>query len=275
MTSATAPACGWKPPIRSILNYPNSDDGDRDFDGADRCRTGSIWLSVLDVTGDTAGLQFSLEAWYDSVYQTHTGNNSPATYTPVSVPNTAFAQAVKNLDGHYVDIGDSFVYANFHLGGMPLSLRVGRQTLVVGREPRFFPGQWHRRRAGAGGLYQEQRVRRRAIPKDACSSGEPAFADLQLAGPACRWRPITSSRAAPRAFPASAAISAPATSWGRAPSAPFYPRATFLLHAQDRATTRRRAVRRRALRKTIDDVDLGLYALRYNAKYPVTLPPIR
>ena len=119
-----------------ILSYPNSDDGDRDF-GRGLMSNRLDLLSVLDVTGDSAGLQLSIEAWYDSVYQSHTDNNSPATYNPVSVPNTQFAHAVKNLDGQHADIGDSFVYGNFHLGDMPLSLRVGRQTLLWG-ESLFF-----------------------------------------------------------------------------------------------------------------------------------------
>ena len=53
----------------------------------------------------------SVEAWYDTVYQRHTANNSPATYNP-SVPSTPIRPATVNLDGQYADLGDTFVYGN-------------------------------------------------------------------------------------------------------------------------------------------------------------------
>ena len=54
-----------------------------------------------------------------------------------SATSSRFTPAAKNLDGQHADLGESFVYGNFSLGGMPLSLRLGRQTLLWG-ESLFF-----------------------------------------------------------------------------------------------------------------------------------------
>src|SRR6202049_389050 len=124
------------PPNSALLSNPNSDDGDRNF------ATGLVLnrldlLSVLNVSKDEFGIQVSVDGWYDTVYDAHTANNSPATYNPISVPNTKFPRAVRNLDGHYAELGDIFGYANFGIGGIPVSMRAGRQTLLWG-ESLFF-----------------------------------------------------------------------------------------------------------------------------------------
>src|SRR5262249_22353821 len=56
-----------------------------------------------------------------------------------SVPNTEFARAVRNLQGQYVDLEDAFVYANVAIDDVPVSLRIGRQTLLWGESLFFNP----------------------------------------------------------------------------------------------------------------------------------------
>jgi len=120
----------------ALLGNPNSDDGDRDFAPGLVLNRLDL-LSVLNVTKGESGIQVSVDGWYDTVYDAHTANNSPATYNALSVPNTKFPRAVRNLDGHHAEFGDTFAYGNFAIGGIPISMRIGRQTLLWG-ESLFF-----------------------------------------------------------------------------------------------------------------------------------------
>ena len=124
-------------PSPVILGFPNADDGDRSF--APGLMTDRIDLSsILDFTGDDFGAQISLAAWYDSVYHTRNDDNA-ATANAKSVPPGHFARATRNIDGQYAELGDTFAYANFALWRAPVSVRVGRQTLLWG-ESLFYGG---------------------------------------------------------------------------------------------------------------------------------------
>jgi hypothetical protein len=120
----------------AIIADPNHDDGDRNF--APGLISNRIDLvSVLDIGHGDYGFHASGDGWYDSVYFAHTANDSPATYNPFSVPNTQFPRAVRNLHGRYASLEDAFAYGSFDIDGMPLSLRVGRQNVLWG-ESLFF-----------------------------------------------------------------------------------------------------------------------------------------
>jgi hypothetical protein len=117
------------------LNYPNSDDGDRNFSPGLVMNRFDL-SSILDITGEKFGAQIGILAWYDTVYHRHTDNRSPGTYNPATASNTFAAQTV-SLDGQHVDLGESFIYGNLDLSGVPVSVRLGRQTLLWG-ESLFF-----------------------------------------------------------------------------------------------------------------------------------------
>lgn len=115
---------------------PNSDDGDLNFaPGLISNRLDLI--SILDVTQGDIGFHASGVAWYDTVYHAGTANHSPDTYNAASVPNTQFPRATRNLHGQYANLEEAFGFGNFALDGMPLSVRIGRQTLIWG-ESLFF-----------------------------------------------------------------------------------------------------------------------------------------
>jgi len=62
-----------------LLGFANSNDGDSDFaPGLVSNRLDVV--SVLDITGDSFGVQASFDGWYDTVYHTRTDNKSPASY---------------------------------------------------------------------------------------------------------------------------------------------------------------------------------------------------
>jgi len=119
-----------------LVANPNADDGDRDFAPglvSDRFDL----LSELDIADGNYGLHASGDAWYDTVYHQRDANDSPATFNPVSVPHNAFTRAVQTLDGKDAELLDAFFYGSFDAGGIPVTFRVGRHTLLWGESLYF------------------------------------------------------------------------------------------------------------------------------------------
>ncbi len=247
-----------------ILAYPNSDDGDRNFAGG--LMTNRLDLtSVLDVTGDSFGLQFSLEGWYDAVYQTRTDNTSPATYNALSVPSSRFPTAVRALNGQHLDIGDSFIYANLTLGEMPLSLRLGRQTLLWG-ESLFFaangiaaaqaPVDYIKNTTTPEGYSKDV-----FLPVNQLSLSLQPSENLSLAA-------YYQLEARPSRLPGMGSYFSDNDTLGAGAQRAFLTQGQFLLRQPDHGPSSGGQFGF-ALHSRIADVDLGFYALRYNAKYPV------
>ncbi|HEX4637450.1 MAG TPA: DUF1302 family protein [Rhizomicrobium sp.] len=128
---------GFRPFSRSaeLLSYINGDDGDRNFAPGLVSNRFDL-VSKLDIAAGDFGIHASAAAWYDTVYQTRTDNPSPSTDNSAA-PAGHFAPALRNLQGQQVELEDAFAYGNFILAKMPVSVRVGRQTLLGG-ESRFF-----------------------------------------------------------------------------------------------------------------------------------------
>ena len=122
-------------PSAELLSYVNGDDGDRNFARGLVSNRFDL-LSELDVAMGDFGVHASAAAWYNTVYQNHTDNTSPATNNAAS-PVGQFASAVRSLEGQHAELVDAFAYGNFTLAQMPVSVRAGRQTLLGG-ESRFF-----------------------------------------------------------------------------------------------------------------------------------------
>ncbi|HWU56964.1 MAG TPA: DUF1302 family protein, partial [Rhizomicrobium sp.] len=122
-------------PSAELLSYINGDDGDRNF-GPGLASNRFSLLSEFDIAAGDFGVHASAAAWYDTVYHTHTDNRSAATNNGAA-PVGQFSPAVKNLEGQRVELVDAFAYGNFAVAQIPVSLRVGRQTLLGG-ESRFF-----------------------------------------------------------------------------------------------------------------------------------------
>ncbi|HEY1962179.1 MAG TPA: DUF1302 family protein, partial [Rhizomicrobium sp.] len=124
------------PRDRELISNPNWDDGDRNFDPGVISNRFDL-ISELDITDGGYGLRVSGAAWYDTVYHQKNDNDSPATFNPFSVPHTEFTQAVRTWHGEDVELGDLFFHGSFEAGGLPMSFRVGRYTLLWG-ESLFF-----------------------------------------------------------------------------------------------------------------------------------------
>jgi hypothetical protein len=123
-------------PDAALIADPNADDGNRNF------RAGVIsnrfdLLSELSIKTGNVGIEASAAAWYDSVYREENDNNSPATFNPVSVVYDRFTKQVRRLHGRDAELLNAFAYSTFNAGEMPVTVRVGRSTVLWG-ESLFF-----------------------------------------------------------------------------------------------------------------------------------------
>jgi hypothetical protein len=120
----------------SLLANINGDDGDRAFaPGLISART-DLFTEVTAARGDL-GFDVSAQGWYDPVYQQSNANRSPATFNPAGVPNTQFPADVRTLMGENAELLNAYAKDRFAIGDVPVSLRLGRQTLLWG-ESLFF-----------------------------------------------------------------------------------------------------------------------------------------
>ena len=247
-----------------ILSYPNSDDGDRDFAGGLMTNRFDL-VSVLDASADNFGAQVSIEVWYDTLYHTGTGNNSAATYNPIAAPSTEFAPAVRDLNGQHVDLSATFVYGNLTIANMPLSLRVGRQTLLWGES--LFLTQNGIAAAQAPVDYVKSATtpqgysKNAFLPVDQISLTLQPAPDLSLSAYyQLEWR---ASR-----LPGVGSYFSDYDLLGAGAGRAFLSQGQFLLHVPDEHPPAGGQFGI-ALHTTINDIDLGFYGLRYDSKYPV------
>ncbi len=120
----------------ALLRNPNADDGDRAFNPglmSERLDVLSeVDLQILDSALGEAGIGASADGWYDAAYHGRSANRSPATFNPISVPNTRFPKDVQALEGDEADLLTAQVHDRFMAGDMPVTVRLGRQTLLWG-----------------------------------------------------------------------------------------------------------------------------------------------
>jgi hypothetical protein len=248
----------------AILKWPNSDDGDRNFASGPMTNRIDL-LSVLDVTGNSVGLQTSVAAWYDDVYFSRKGDVLQATQNAAIAPGERFSSAAKNLDGQHVDLNDAFVYGNFDLAGSQVSVRFGRQTLVWG-ESLFFdqngiaaamaPVDYIKKAIMPNGYSRDA-----FLPVNQVSLTVQPAADLSvMAYYQLEWR---ASR-----LPAIGSYFSGTDVQGDGAERAYLTQGQYLQHTADR-TPPAGGQYGISIHQTFGDLDLGIYALRYNAKYPV------
>lgn len=248
----------------ALLDDPNEDDADRNFAPGLVSNRFDL-LSEFDFAREDFGGHISAAAWYDTVYHTHTDNSSPSTYNPVSVPNTKFARAVRDLHGQHAELLDAFAFANIALGDAALSIRAGRQTVIWG-ESLFFSAnsiaaaQTPRDEvlsAGAPGSY----ARSLALPVSQVSASLQFPSGISLDGYyQLEWR---ASRE-----PGSGSYFSYFDYRGAGGQRIIVSPGQYLYHSFDVTppSTGQYGV---ALHMPVADIDLGAYVLRYHAKDPL------
>lgn len=251
-------------PRDHYYNYePNNDDGDRDFSPGPMSNRLDL-LSVLNISRDNFGVQASIAAWYDTVYHGRTDNNSPATYNPTSMPDFQFARATRDLHGQHAEIGDTFAYGTFSLEDVPVSVRIGRQTLLWG-ESLFFshdgiaatqaPVDYTKSYISPGGYSKNV-----FLPVNQISLSVQPRSDLTLAFYyQLEWRPAR--------LPGVGSYFSYVDFLGAGSERILLGPEDYLHHGKDRSP--RDGQFGVSLHANFDDLDVGFYALKYNAKYPV------
>ncbi|HWY63732.1 MAG TPA: DUF1302 family protein [Rhizomicrobium sp.] len=245
-----------------LLSYINGDDGDRNFAPGLVSNRFDL-LSELDIAAGDFGLHASAAAWYDTVYQTRTDNTSPATDNSAATPGQ-FAPAVRNLQGQQAELGDAFAYGSFALGQMPLSVRVGRQTLLGG-ESRFFdsnsiaaamaPTDYLKFMTDQGGYSGNM-----FLPVTQASATLQPLPWLSLSFyDQFEWRPSRQ--------PADGSYLSYVDYIGTGAARLFLARGQYLTLNPDRGSASGQYGV--SLRASLADLDVGLYALRFRAKDPI------
>jgi hypothetical protein len=145
----------------ALLVNVNADDGERNFDkGLVSSRVDLF--SEFDVSWQKRlGLRLSGAAYYDRVYNTTNDNPGfPGGAFPnqTSVPANEFTEATRKVHGRNAEVLDGFVFGKAELGGMTLSGRAGKHSLLWG-ESLFFGAN-----AIAGGQMPVDAVKLLSVP---------------------------------------------------------------------------------------------------------------
>ena len=112
-----------------LIDDPNFDDGDRNFDGLTSNRFDI--LSEMDVIHKNFGIRVTGSAWVDSVYLSDNDNDSPATYNGID-NHDEFDDVTETMHGLNAELLDAFVFGKFKVANMPITFRLGRHTLLWG-----------------------------------------------------------------------------------------------------------------------------------------------
>lgn len=129
----------------AIINQPNGDDGDRNFD------VGGV-TNRLDILSETDlvyrkdyGIRMSGALWYDHRYADSLDNTSAATSNHLvnGQPTVGFSKyADRWYAGPSGELLDAFAFGKFTIGDVPINLKVGRHTVYWG-EAMFGNGGTH------------------------------------------------------------------------------------------------------------------------------------
>lgn len=111
-------------------------------DGDNNLRAGIVsnridLLSKLDISDAGFGIDVSADRFYDSVYNQRTQNGDATTYNPASQPADKFTSETEAAAGRDVELRNLFAYGTQTIGGVPVTLRVGRLVNIFG-ESLFF-----------------------------------------------------------------------------------------------------------------------------------------
>ena len=123
------------PALASDPGTSNLNDGDNNF-GKGLVSNRFDLLSEFDLQMNNVGARVSASAWYDPVYRRGNDNRSG---TSNHTPGNEFPDETRKVMGGDTELLDAFVWGRFSLGDKPVTVRLGRHTLLWG-ETLFFGG---------------------------------------------------------------------------------------------------------------------------------------
>ncbi|MES2258044.1 MAG: DUF1302 domain-containing protein [Pseudomonadota bacterium] len=246
-------------------NNLNQDDGDNNF-GKGIVSNRVDLFSELDISSGNFGARASAAAWYDSAYNRATDN---ATASSNHVPASQFPDQTRALMGRKAELLDAFVSGRFVLGEAPVSVRLGRHTLLWG-ESLFFGGN-----AIAGGQAPLDLVKAISVPnsqtKEILRPTGKLSAQVQLSSEIAVSAYVNYDWEKTRLVPVGAYLSA---SDGLGPGAERISAGPIGVltreHDLDARNGGQGGVQLRWRAEAID-TDFGFYAIRYNATGPSNL----
>ncbi|WP_119153558.1 DUF1302 domain-containing protein [Caldimonas tepidiphila] len=115
---------------------PNQNDGNNNF-GKGLVQNRLDLLSEFDASYKDYGFRVSGAAWYDAVYNRRNDNATGTSNRPAGSPANEFPRETRELMGRDGELLDAFAWGRFELGERPLTVRLGRHTLLWG-ESLFF-----------------------------------------------------------------------------------------------------------------------------------------
>lgn len=247
----------------AVVADPNADDGDRNFAPgliSDRFDL----LSEFDLSKGPFGVDISAAAWYDTVYQNTNANDSPSTFNPFSVPHNRFTRSTEDLMGEDVDLLNAFAYGSFDAADVPISFRVGRHTLLWGESLFFANNGIAAGQAPIDAIMAasepEAEAKEVYLPVDQASATIQPSPDLSFSFyDQFEWRRTR--------LPASGSFFSDADYLDAGGERLIVAPGQYLYRTPD---TRAPASGQygASMHLNIDDVDYGLYAIRFNAKQP-------
>jgi len=120
---------------QTLINSPNLDDGDRNFNVG----TISNRLDLLSETDlvykDDYGVRFSGALWYDQRYRDHLDNTSQNTSNHLAngQPAIGLSDYTKRyFAGPSGELLDAFAFGKYTIGDIPINIKVGRHTVYWG-----------------------------------------------------------------------------------------------------------------------------------------------
>ena len=118
----------------NILKSANSDDGDRNFNKGTVSNRVDL-LSELDVVyQQKMGFRVSGAAWYDAAYKNLDNTNVASSnhLGPDGKPAIGLSDYTKRYHYRSGEILDAFLFSNFDVNDMPVSVKLGQHTLYWG-----------------------------------------------------------------------------------------------------------------------------------------------
>lgn len=254
-----------------LLASPNSDDGERNFDKGLVSNRLDL-LSEFDLSWQKrAGLRLSGAAYYDRVY--NTANDNPgfaggAFPNQVSVPANLFTAATRKAHGRNAEVLDAFVFGKTELGGMTLSGRAGRHSLLWG-ESLFFGAN-----AIAGGQMPVDAVKLLSVPgtqfKEAIRPVPMVSGQMQIDSRFSLGAYVQTRWAPSRLLASGSYLSDSDVAVDGAERILTGPTSAAVRTADQRA--RNSGQGGLQLRYRGEQSDFGLYAIRFHAKSPQLIP---
>ncbi len=120
----------------AILGAPNNDDGDRNFSNGSLVANRFDLLSEFDAVWQRKyGARVSAALWWDPAYNSLDNNNSVTANTlvnglPVAGQLSPYTKRYANgFSGEWLD---AFVFANFDVADIPVSIKAGQHTVYWG-----------------------------------------------------------------------------------------------------------------------------------------------